>query len=509
MNKIKFLGHASIYIKTETTSLVTDPWFSKNGAFLNSWFQFPDNTDIDLSWKDELDYVCISHEHDDHLDLEFLKTLNSRTKIIIPEYKNKRFYNLLKKNLPRNLILQVSHKEKCLLGDIEFYPIIQIPGWDDCGLLFKTNDEVILDLNDMKISSKKDLNWIKNNFDIDYLFVQFSGANWYPHIYPQYESKEKLEICRDRRKNKFNNIVNLFKSLEAKLLIPCAGPPCFLDESQFHLNFMEENGFPNQKDFYEYFNENVCILLPEDEINLKMDIDSINSKNLNNECFTDTFNYLTKYKDRRSEIIKHELRKLDYPSPWHGSDSLYTEMVEYFESIVKSNMYFRKKISGKIMFVTEHEEIVIDFTDKKNTIRSGYEQDCMYTYWIDSKFLKLIMDGKLDWESFFLSMRFKAERNPDKYNEFLMIFFKYPYKSSLKRYELHDKNKILNETFILSVDDKEYKCQRYCPHAFGDLSKGEVVGDTIVCPLHTWEFSLKDGQCLTHDSKINIKVIEK
>ena len=56
---IKFLGHASIYIKTDTTSLVTDPWFSKNGIFLNSWFQFPDNTDIDLSWKDELDYVCI------------------------------------------------------------------------------------------------------------------------------------------------------------------------------------------------------------------------------------------------------------------------------------------------------------------------------------------------------------------------------------------------------------------------------------------------------------------
>ena len=35
------------------------------------------------------------------------------------------------------------------------------------------------------------------------------------------------------------------------------------------------------------------------------------------------------------------------------------------------------------MFVNEHEEIVIDFTDKKNTIRSGYEQDCMYTYLID------------------------------------------------------------------------------------------------------------------------------
>ena len=68
---IKFLGHASIYIKTDTTSLVVDPWFSKGGAFLHTWFQYPDNTEIDFSWIQNLDYVCISHEHEDHFDLKF------------------------------------------------------------------------------------------------------------------------------------------------------------------------------------------------------------------------------------------------------------------------------------------------------------------------------------------------------------------------------------------------------------------------------------------------------
>ena len=28
---IKYLGHASIYIKTNKVSIVTDPWFSKKG----------------------------------------------------------------------------------------------------------------------------------------------------------------------------------------------------------------------------------------------------------------------------------------------------------------------------------------------------------------------------------------------------------------------------------------------------------------------------------------------
>ena len=88
---IKFLGHASIYVKTDKISIVIDPWFSKTGTYQFSWFQFPDNTDIDFSWVDDLDYVCLSHEHIDHYDVDFLKTLNRKTKIVTANFNNKRF----------------------------------------------------------------------------------------------------------------------------------------------------------------------------------------------------------------------------------------------------------------------------------------------------------------------------------------------------------------------------------------------------------------------------------
>ena len=90
-NLIKFLGHACIYIKSDYVSIVTDPWFSKTGAFLHNWHQFPDNSQIDMTWKDELDFVCISHEHQDHFDPLWLKTLNDKVKVIIPKYRNRRF----------------------------------------------------------------------------------------------------------------------------------------------------------------------------------------------------------------------------------------------------------------------------------------------------------------------------------------------------------------------------------------------------------------------------------
>ena len=123
---IKFLGHASIYIKTDDTSLVTDPWFSKTGAFLYNWHQFPDNSEINMEWKDDLDFVCISHEHQDHFDPLWLRTLNDKVKIVIPKYRNRRFYNLLSEAVD-NEIIEVVTKDTINLKGIEYTPIICSP----------------------------------------------------------------------------------------------------------------------------------------------------------------------------------------------------------------------------------------------------------------------------------------------------------------------------------------------------------------------------------------------
>ena len=38
-----------------------------------------------------------------------------------------------------------------------------------------------------------------------------------------------------------------------------------------------------------------------------------------------------------------------------------------------------------------------------------------------------------------------------------------------------------------------YELDRYCPHKGADLSKGQVVGTTVICPKHKWGFDLKNG----------------
>ena len=40
---LKFWGHNCFSVTFGNTMLLTDPWFSKSGAFFGSWFQYPKN----------------------------------------------------------------------------------------------------------------------------------------------------------------------------------------------------------------------------------------------------------------------------------------------------------------------------------------------------------------------------------------------------------------------------------------------------------------------------------
>lgn len=39
-------------------------------------------------------------------------------------------------------------------------------------------------------------------------------------------------------------------------------------------------------------------------------------------------------------------------------------------------------------------------------------------------------------------------------------------------------------------------CQDTCPHAGGSLGEGSVQNGVVTCPLHGWQFNLKNGECL-------------
>lgn len=45
------------------------------------------------------------------------------------------------------------------------------------------------------------------------------------------------------------------------------------------------------------------------------------------------------------------------------------------------------------------------------------------------------------------------------------------------------------------VGSRFYAVDNTCPHAGGSLGEGDVVDNSIICPLHAWAFDVFTGKC--------------
>ena len=133
--------------------------------------------------------MLISHDHQDHFDLDFLRTLSPAAVVVIPRYRHSYLVDTLRRELP-NPLIEIEDRQPLDLGHgLRVTPVLQsVPIWDDCAFIIQSPTETILDLNDLKIPDV-DLAWVARNFDVDSLLLQFSGANWHPHVYSYSEAR--------------------------------------------------------------------------------------------------------------------------------------------------------------------------------------------------------------------------------------------------------------------------------------------------------------------------------
>lgn len=61
---------------------------------------------------------------------------------------------------------------------------------------------------------------------------------------------------------------------------------------------------------------------------------------------------------------------------------------------------------------------------------------------------------------------------------------------------------------VVGASGKVYEADRYCPHKGVDMSKGQVIGDSILCPKHKWEFKLDGGGRCTTKSGYSLRACQ-
>lgn len=501
------LGHAGLRIDAPGLRLLCDPWMSPGGAFLGSWFPFPDNAHLRTPQMLDVGWVAISHEHLDHLDLPLLQGLDPTVRIVIPRYPSREMRNRLARAGIRNVVVELDAWERLALNDrgawVTVIPELS-PMCHDAAILVCAEGHSVLHTNDARLS----VGQLRRAHDevggvIDLMGVQMSGASWHPVCY-DYAPEVVARISSEKRTGKFRAVARLLRSAPPRVVIPYAGPPCFLDPALAHHNAaMRAPGiFPDQSQALAFLRERLprqaaACLLPGDRMRAGSEAVA-RDPHWAGFSFDDTDAYLRDYADRRREEIAAVYSEL--PDPPAGS-GLGGRFREHFLALGGLSDYFLRRIGMTVRFE------VLGAAGGEWDVRLGPDTTSVdlhpsgatpgYHLTLEARWLDAVLAGRARWEDVFLSLRIRASRDPDVYNDYLVGLLKHADRDALDAVETYESSRDPDETVVLRDGSTEYVVSRYCPHAGEDLQHGGIVRDGVVrCLGHNFDFDLRTGACL-------------
>jgi UDP-MurNAc hydroxylase len=144
----------------------------------------------------------------------------------------------------------------------------------------------------------------------------------------------------------------------------------------------------------------------------------------------------------------------------------------------------------------------VDFRPSSEGVVRGIE-DCNYIYRFQSRWLPPTLDGRTPWEDFLLSLRIRAWRHPDVYNDHLLGLLKFAEPAALQAVETFETTMASDERITIHSDGRVYSVSRFCPHGGNDLlNMGEVLpGGKLRCLAHHYQFDLASGRCLNGNTE--------
>ena len=498
--RITLLGHAGLHIQTQCGSILCDPW--TNPAYFASWFVFPDNSWLDWDRYGRVDYLYVSHLHQDHFDPGLLAQHVPRAAtVLLPDFPVPELREQLER-LGFTRFRTMPDGEVVRGGGLRLMAqALRSPADGPLGdSLLAVDDGTarVLNQNDARPA---DLGPIQAFGPFDVHFLQYSGAIWWPWTYDLPEAA-KRSFGAAKRANGLDRAARYARAVGARHIVPFAGPACFLDDELFALNDVardDASTFPDQTVFLDYLaGQGIgggTLLVPGATLEVAGGGCHVYWPAPRQEAlrpFTDKAHYLRRYADRmRPQIEGHKRR---WPAP--GVDVL-AELKSWFEPLLELAGHIRAGIASPVLLqITGDEPVVIDFP--AGQVRRYKGEACRYQFTVDRQLItRLIADHQVDWvNSLFLSMRFRARRI-GPYNESLYTFFKCLAPDRLMYAESWYASQQRDEADIQLGD---WIVQRRCPHLHGDLSRFGQTDTTLTCTVHGWQFDLATGRCLASDS---------
>ena len=506
MTTLTFLGHAGLAVRANAFRILADPWFAATGAFLGSWHQFPRNDHLVTEGLFDVDWVAVSHEHLDHMDLSVLSQLPDRTRVLIPRYPSSTFRDRLVSGGARRVI-EMAPWEPFPLDTFGSWICAipeQSPMCHDAAFLIVADGHAVLNCNDARLTASQARRAsVLAGGSLDVMALQTSGASWHPICY-DYPPEISAQIEEQKRTAKLRAVQRLVRATRPGLAVPFAGPPCFLDRelAAFNASLRPPGIFPDAEQSVEWLAEHLpdqswASFKPGDTIDL-------DTKKITRDPVSARFSYTTGQDGRGIEDYVHRYRTdradalaavhEDHPSP---GPELADSFAAHFGRLGALSPYFLSRIGMTVRFEVTgphggNWDVRMD-VDGLHVDLAGTTARPAYTFTVAGRWLAAVLAGRIGWEDLLLSLRITARRDPDRYNDYLIGLLKHANEQALQAVQDYEAGRDDDERIV--VDGVEIG--RYCPHAGEDLTVGAVVVDGVLhCLAHNFAFDLRSGECL-------------
>ncbi|MEG9438359.1 MBL fold metallo-hydrolase [Edaphobacter sp. HDX4] len=510
--QITYLGHAGFIVETADAAVIMDPWLSETGAFDSSWFQLPRNHHLGPLVYEKLRdqrralYVYVSHEHQDHFDITFLKSLPVRRfTLLVPEFGRSALMEHFEGYECKEIVF-FKHRQEVSIpgGSLKFY-VDDSRANRDSAVLVKADNTTFLNMNDCKLFDMLH-QVVREEGSIKVFACQFSGATWHPTCY-EYPIASYEAMSSKKSLAKFESVAKAIELLSPDVYIPSAGPVCFLDPLIFHLNTEPINIFPRAPKFINYLKVRLRhppMLMPEMMPGDVLDASSCEITAQGSERITEetALKYISEYAASYAEYFRERGAQQEKVNEEQTMAALHRELERKLSALtlaerVKVPLYFQVGSSGRWL-------LRVDFA--RRTVEPAVLNNEINYYEISAPAWQIakVLAGELTWEEFSLTFRTRLKRNPDVYDPVLHAFLIME-AHDLGRYcDLLLQIESQEERILVEAQGQTFSVRRYCPHQGGDLACGWVdQGRFLTCPRHRWQFDLfRGGLCTTNASDV-------
>lgn len=244
--RFQFVSHSCMKFSGRFGTLLCDPWFLNEPIANFVCWKFPRAVIPPEEVVSGVDWVYITHCHEDHFHLPSIAHFPKDQAFLLPEYDH--HPGLRAQTMERTLrkmgfgnIRKLRSWERLALGDDAFLTVIPAADsryyeWENSGIVVEYADTTIINMND-NISDEALCGEIRERFPggFDLGLIQAAGTSMFPGCFRMSETQRRAEV--EQRHIAMNDQRRMVELIGPRAIAPVAGDFAWMAPRYAHNNW--------------------------------------------------------------------------------------------------------------------------------------------------------------------------------------------------------------------------------------------------------------------------------